>query len=82
VRFNPFHVRAFGTWVEVDGGGAFRDEGVAVALDDVEVISPGFPDELSEPDAGSERADVAEGGHDCHVLRSAGETLLSDLTAS
>jgi hypothetical protein len=55
--------RAFAAWVEVDCRGAFRDAGVAVVADDVEVISFGFARELSEHDAGSEGADVAKGGH-------------------
>ena len=42
-------------------GGAFRDEGVAVVADDVEVVSFGFAHELPEHDVGSERGRHATG---------------------
>jgi hypothetical protein len=62
-RIRPLHVWAFGAWVEVDGGGTFRDEGVAVVADCVDEISFGFADEISKHDALSEGAGVAKGGH-------------------
>ena len=64
----PAIVRAFGAGIEVDGGGAFRDEGVAVVADDVEVMSFGFAHELPEHDVGSERGRCGDGwSWDCRA---------------
>jgi hypothetical protein len=66
------HVRAFAAWVEVDCGGAFRDEGEAVVADCLEVVSFGFAHELSERNARSEGAGVAEDGHRSLLMRPRG----------